>query len=115
MQSIGFVVPLLPGKAEADRAALASCWHGDRQAAYEDARRRAGVTRESVWLQSTPSGEVAVVVMEADDIGAALGVIGGSGEPFDVWFREHVMEVHGIDLSAGFPPPEPVLDFRVEA
>lgn len=115
MQSIGFVVPVLPGKSEADRAAMASCWHGDRTAAYEDARRRAGVTRESVWLQQTPAGEVVVVLIEADDIPAALQVIGGSDEPFDVWFREHARDAHGVDLAAGFPPPELILDFRADA
>jgi len=35
-----------------------------------------------------------------------------SQEPFDQWFRGHIHEVHAIDLTAGFPPPEQLLDFR---
>jgi hypothetical protein len=35
-----------------------------------------------------------------------------SQEPFDQWFREHIRNVHGMDLAAGFPPPEQVLDYR---
>jgi hypothetical protein len=112
MQSVAFAAPLLPGKTEADREALASVASGDRRAEHEASRKRAGITRESVWLQSTPNGDIAVVVIEADDIQAAFGALATSQEPFDQWFRGHVHEVHGIDLTAGFPPPEQLLEFR---
>ncbi|HCU94324.1 MAG TPA: hypothetical protein DHU96_17050 [Actinobacteria bacterium] len=115
MPMIGFVAPLLPGMTDADRDAMTSCWKGERKAAYEDARRRAGITREAAWIQSTPMGDLAVVYMEADDLGAALATIGGSSEPFDRWFRDHVRQVHGIRLEEGFPPPELILDFRADA
>ena len=111
MPAIAFAASLLPGKTGADRDAMASCAHGDRKAAYEDARRRAGVTREAVWIQSTPQGDVAVVYLEADDLSIALKTIGTSDEPFDRWFRDHVRDVHGLSLEDGFPPPEQILDF----
>jgi len=41
MQCVAFAVPLLPGQAESDRIALASCQAGVRKEAYQDARRRA--------------------------------------------------------------------------
>lgn len=72
------------------------------------------MTREAVWIQSTPGGDMAVVLMEADDLEAALKVIATSDEPFDRWFRDHVRDVHGIALEEGFPPPEQILDFRTE-
>jgi hypothetical protein len=111
-QAIAFAAPLLPGKTEADRSALNSCWHGDRKAQHEASRKRFGITRESVWIQSTPDGDVAVVLLEGHDLAAALEGLAASGESFDQWFREHVRDVHGIDLAAGFPPPELALDFR---
>ena len=114
MQSIGFAVPLLPGKTDIDRAVMTSCWRGERQAAHEEAQRRFGVTRYAVFIQHTPGGDVAVVYMEADDIENALKGMATSQEPFDRWFRDHVREVHGIDVEDGFPPPELVLDFRAE-
>jgi hypothetical protein len=112
MQTIGFVAPLLPGKTEADRAAMISCWRGDRQEAYERSRRQLGITREAVFVQATPGGDVAVVYLEAEDVPAALTAMATSDDEFDVWFRDHVRKVHGIDLAEGFPPPEQVLDFR---
>ena len=112
MQSLGFVLPLLPGKTEADRVAMTSCWRGERKAAFDDSRRRAGITRESVWIQATPNGDVVVVYTEADDLEAAFKMVATSEAPFDRWFRDHVREVHGVALEAGFAPPEQILDFR---
>ncbi len=101
MPTIGFVAPLLPEMTDAERDAMALCWRGERKAAYEDARRPAGVTRESVWIQPTPMGDFAVVYMEADDIDAAFAVIGRSDEPFDSWFETTSVRP-GISLEEGF-------------
>jgi hypothetical protein len=111
MQSVAFAVRLLPGQAEAVRGALASCQAGARKEAYQDARRRAGIIREAVWIQTAAGGDAAVVYLEADDLAAAFTVLGTSTEPFDRWFRDHVRQVHGIAWEAGFTPPELVLDY----
>ena len=111
MQAVAFAVPLLPGQTEADRVALASCRDGARKEAYQDARRRAGIIREAVWIQPGPGGDVAVVYLEADDLAAAFTVLGTSAEPFDRWFRDHIRQVHGIALEDGFTAPELVLDY----
>ena len=111
MESIAFAVPMLPGKTDADRAAITSCREGERKEAYEDSRRRAGITREAVWLQATPVGDAAVVYLEADDVAAAFQALGSSDEPFDRWFREQIRDIHGVALEEGFPPPEQLLDF----
>jgi hypothetical protein len=114
MQSVAFVAPILPGKTEIDRAAMRSCAGGERNEAHHASRERRGITRESVWIQQTPGGGFAVVYPEADDIQPAMAGMGASPDPFDSWFREHILEAHGIDLANGFPPPEHVIDFRRE-
>lgn len=113
MPSVTFAAPLLPGKTEQDRTDIGSCTPGgERQAAHEASRARHGITREAVWIQPTPAGDLAVVYIEADDLQAAFAGLGSSQDPFDVWFREQVRDVHGINLEDGFPPPEQILDFR---
>lgn len=112
MQSVAFAAPILPGKTEADRVAMAACAHGERKSAHEASRTRHGISREAVWIQQTPGGDVAVVYMEADDLQAAFQGLGSSEDAHDVWFREFLREVHGIDLAQGFPPLEQTLDFR---
>jgi hypothetical protein len=113
MQAVAFAVALLPGQAGAVRAALASCWSGVRKEAYQDARRRAGIIREAVWIQPGPGGDVAVVYLEADDLAAAFTIWASSAEPFDRWFRGHAGQVHGIALEEGFTAPELVLDYGI--
>ena len=111
MQSVAFAVALLPGQADAVRAALASCQAGARKEAYQDARRRAGIIREAVWIQPGPGADVAVVYLEADDLATAFTILRASAEPFDRWFRDHVRQVHGIAWDDGFIAPELVLDY----
>jgi hypothetical protein len=111
MESVAFAAHLLVGQTGPCRVALASCWEGARREAYQDARRRAGIIREAVWIQRAPAGDIAVVYLEADDLGAAFTLLGVSDAPFDRWFRDHVRQVHGIDLERRWPDPELVLDF----
>ena len=111
-QTIAFTVPLLPGKTETDRREMRSCWSGERAADHAESRRRLGITRDAIWIQSGPDGDRAVVYMEADDIERMFAGLATSDEPFDRWFREHVLDVHGLDVREGFPPPEQVLDYR---
>jgi len=67
--------------------------------------QRARVTKEDVFLQSTPMGDMVVVSMECDDPAKVMERLLTSTDPFDVWFREKVLvESHGVDPS-GPPPP----------
>jgi hypothetical protein len=111
MQSIAYTAPLPPGRTEASRKALASCQSGGRKESYQDSRRRAGVIREAVWLQPTGAGDLAVIYLEADDLGAAFRMFATSPEPFDRWFRTHLREVHGSPPDEERTAPELVLDF----
>ena len=111
MQSVAFSVPLLPGKTETELSALESCSHGERRTAHQASRERHGISREAVFIQHTPDGDVEVIYLEADDLQAAFAGIASSQEPFDRWFREHVLDVNGMDLEQGFPPPQQLLDY----
>ena len=51
------------------------------------------------------------MLLESDDLAASLYGVATSDEPFDVWFRQHLLAVHGLDLTAGMSLPEQVLDF----
>lgn len=110
-QTLCFTLPLLPGMTSADRDAMLDCWRGERAAQHRASRLRHGITREATWIQQTPGGDVVVVLLESDDLAAALAGMAASAEPFDTWFRAHAKAVHGIDLAAGMTPPEQILDF----
>ena len=113
MQSVAFARLLPVGQTDAIRMALASCWTGRRKEAYQDARRRAGIVREAIWIQAASGGDLAVVYLEADDLATALTGLGSSTEPFDDWFRDHFCVVYGIALEEGLTTTELVLDFDI--
>lgn len=109
MATFVFVMPVLPGKEEADRTTLEGLSvPGPDRDAYLAARRAAGLTREAVWHQKTPMGTFALVLLEADDIQEAFGRMVTSDHPFDQNFREFVRDVHGVDLQND-PPPDVAL------
>ena len=110
-QAVAFTLPILPGKTETDRQVMSSFWSGERQADFQASRERHGIRREAAWIQSAPDGDVAIVYLEADDLDAAFHGIATSDDPFDQWFREYVLEVHGYDFTQPAPPPELVLDY----
>jgi hypothetical protein len=96
-------VPVLPGREHTDEDWMEEM-SGPRAEEYERTWQEHGVKRHAVWHQETPDGTVAIIYMEADDVGRAMQAIATSDAPFDQWFRERVKDVHGIDLSAGPPP-----------
>ncbi len=111
-QTMCLALPLLPDATDEDRDALRDCWDGERAAAHRASRARHGITREATWVQTTPAGDLAIVLLEGDDLAGSLHGIVTSEDPFDIWFRGHVQRVHGVDLAAGVQLPELVLDHR---
>lgn len=112
MARYAFALPILPGQEDADRR-LISDMQGARRADFEASRKRLGIKAERVWHQVTPQGTTAVVYLEADDLGALFHGLAASQEPFDVWWRGKVLEIHGIDLTQPLPGPpnESLLDY----
>jgi hypothetical protein len=109
-----FVLPIVPGKEDLDRESLQQmAAPGPAHDAYVEARRSQGITREAVWHQRTPMGTFAIVLMEGDDIAAAMGAMITGQDPFNTQFRQFVKEVHGVDLAADAPPDvTPIVDNR---
>lgn len=95
-----FFVPLLPGKKDA-AIAFANTMMTERLDEYNNAQ--VTVTKESWFLQETPMGDFLIIYYHSPDpekVHAALAV---SEEPFDVWFREQVLDITGIDISTPLP------------
>ena len=111
-QTICFALPLLPDTTDAERDEMLACWRGERAAEHRASRARHGISREATWIQPTPGGDHAIVLLESDDLAASLYGLATSNDPFDVWFRAHVKRVHDLDLGAGMHLPEQVLDYR---
>jgi hypothetical protein len=101
--------PVLPGKEDDARTLAQETL--DRREEYEPSQRRLGVTKEEWSLQQTPMGSMVVVRFEAPDVAKAFEGGAQSEEAFDVWFRQRVKEVSGVDLSEPMPGPLPEIIF----
>jgi hypothetical protein len=113
MFSYGFVVPVLPGMVERNRAFAAEL-AGPRKAEHEASRARMGITRELVWQQEAPDQTLSVVYLEGEDMERAFMGLATSQDPHDLWWRAQILEIHGIDLSQPLPgePNELISELR---
>jgi len=51
--------------------------------------------------------------MEARDE-AAIGQFTASDAAFNTWFREAMLEVHGVDISQPMPPVTKIMDVQLK-
>jgi hypothetical protein len=101
-----FAAPILPGKTDAWKAAIAEIT-GPRLAEYKAARAAIGITREVATLQETPHGDFAAVFIEGDNAEGALQRMVDDDSDFHTWFRQaFLVDVHGMDLN-NLPPGSP--------
>ncbi len=109
MSGIVLTFPILNGKVEAWRRFTQEIL-GFRRKSFEDSRQRLGITRERLALVETAFGSTAVTTLEAPDVAQALGQIIISILPFDVWYREKLQELHGVNLAGyeQFTQPTPL-------
>jgi len=109
MSGIVLTFPILDGKVEAWRRFCQELC-GCRRKPYEASRQRLGITRERLALVETAFGATAVTTLEAPDMAQALGQIIISELPFDVWYREKLQELHGVNLAGyeQFAQPTPL-------
>jgi len=105
MDHVALVVPILPGKVDQMRAFYREV-EGARRGAYEESERRLEITKEVAFLAQTEAGELAVIYIEAADFENAFGQFVASQGEFDLWFKDQVREISGLDLN---DPPEMAL------
>ena len=103
MDHICVVFPILSGKNQAARD-----FHRElsqqRMSEYDKSERRIGITKEDWFIANVNGGDQLVAYMEAGDFNKALMQFSQSRDPFDMWFKERLAAVTGVDLNN--PPPD---------
>jgi hypothetical protein len=100
-QAIAFAIPVLPGKTAALRE-LAKTVSGPKANDYDQHEKRFKIDKESWFLQRSPQGDWFVAYFEPKDTKWSEAFT-ASKEPFDLWLKDRLKEISGIDFSA--PPP----------
>jgi len=110
MQRFCGAFPVLPGKSDAGREFAKTCM-GSKRAEFSEALKRQGTSNESWFLQSTPQGDMVLVYFETEDVQKTFEILAKSKGPFEVWFKQQVKSVTGVDLEqpSNEPPPEEIV------
>ena len=101
MAAVTFVIPILPGKLEPWRR-FCQALQGSRRCQYDEFLDRLGVTRGQAWLHhpfEMLQRAVVIVNLEAEQPSGMLTNLATSHLPFDRWFRQQVLEFHGLDVT----------------
>ena len=116
MTGITLSAPILPGKIDDWKnfgydLAEGGSKHND----YIAVMKNTGVQRIRAWLQENPAGAVGIMLYEGETPSEFIQQIGTSQEPFAVWFRKRIMDLHGFDLAnAKGSPSELVTDILAD-
>jgi hypothetical protein len=97
-----------PVVAGADAALIAKHFM-EQPVQYAEARKRAGISLERVYLQQTPMGDFVIAYLETErSFGETTASMLSSDLEMDRYFIEKVKEIHGVDLTQPpeGPPPE---------
>jgi hypothetical protein len=102
-----FMVPILEGKTEAARE-FARQMMADGGAKFNEAN--VTVTKESWFIQETPMGDFLIVYCHAPDPNQVGRNLAAAQDPIDVWFKQQVLDITGIDINDGMPDmPEQIV------
>jgi hypothetical protein len=107
MAMLAMSFPIMQGKTKQFQDFIDQI-NGPRYAEFTESRRRYGV-HERTFLQHTSMGDLVVVTLEGSDPAAAFAAFGKSTDPFAIWFKAQVKEIHGLDLAAAPPFPLPTM------
>jgi hypothetical protein len=105
VEQASFALSLIAGRTEDARAFMREL-DGGRAAEFDKSERRIGITKESWFLQHTPQDDLLIGYMESPDFAKALRLFAESRDAFDIWFKERMAHVTGIDLND--PPQGPL-------
>jgi hypothetical protein len=111
MALLAIAIPIPANKMDQWRAFVAQLT-GARKADFAASRNKLKV-RERTFHQQTPQGDLVVVTLEGDDPAGAMAGLAEANDPFMQWFKEQVMEIHGVDFNK--PPPGPLPKLIVDS
>lgn len=96
-------LPILPGQSDRVRA-----FGRELEAVrdeYDQLNKNATLSRHVVFIQPSPMGDLAIHVMEGDDLARIQRDFDDSAH--DKWWLGFLKDVHGVDLLNMPEPPQP--------
>jgi hypothetical protein len=112
MALYAFVAPIQPNKTEEFRQFVADL-KGPKRTEYAASREKAGLDRETIFLQDTAKGPMVLVIQEAENQSQALASLRGMQDTFHNWYFQKLKDLYGTDVvGSDVPMNELLLDYR---
>jgi hypothetical protein len=105
---IVYALPIVRGQS-ARAASIDAELTGSRREEYERLNRAAEVRRHMEWVQTTPTGDLLIVMFESNAPQKLARPF--EDTPYDRWWRQRVTAIHGFD--PGDPEVRPVMPLLI--
>jgi hypothetical protein len=110
--AFAIALPVRPG-LESSLEPLGEELRSSRREDFDRSERRLGISKESWFLPKAATGNLVLVTFEAENPGQALVEFGRSRDSFDLWFKQRVKEITGVDMNGPLSPaPEEVARYE---
>jgi hypothetical protein len=109
--------PVLAGRTDDARVFMRQL-DGVRRADFDAFERRLGVSKALWFLAQSPSGDQLISYAEISNFNQTMSSFVSSREPFDVWIKEQMKAITGVDLNnppADTKPVELLLHYEGSA
>jgi hypothetical protein len=104
-KGLAFTAPLQPGKTDLGRAFVKE-YSEARASEHAESRRAKGISKELVFLNSTPHGDVVCVYLEGDDPQDGNRQFAESKSDYDVWFKDECKKFFDANIDFNVPLPQ---------
>jgi hypothetical protein len=109
---LAIVFPIPAGSTRRAEA-LAAELQGPRWEEFCRSQRALRIRKERWFLNDTSQGSSVTVYLEAEDVAQALGKLVVSQDATDLWLKEQVKGLTGVDFNRAprLPVPKPLLRY----
>jgi hypothetical protein len=99
------MIPVLPGMTDHAELFVATLM-GLRWKEYDRSQKHFKIRRETWFLNKTPQGDFLIFYAEGEDIVKSFEDWVVSEDPFEIWVKDEVQKISGVDPND--PPAGPL-------
>ncbi len=92
------ILKVLPGKTGEFIDFMCDVRAG-RAEEHSASRQRLGLEVERAWIEPTATGDVIIMYFEGQDPAKSMKMLAKSKENYDVWYRDRLRDITGVDLG----------------
>ena len=112
MVEFAITLPVVRGKQDSLKY-LSGLLSDRKRKEFQVSRQRLGINREIWFFESSMRGDTLIIYQEGEGAQKSFVAWVESQDPFDVWLKDQMKEITGIDFAPPAPEstPSPLLKY----